>query len=131
MAKAKTPRRRILIAEDNEDSGTSLQMLLEALGYEVTLVKDGESAVRVALTLRPDVVLLDIGMPFLSGLDAAQLIRRSNPGIKILIIAITGWGQPSDFERSAAAGMDFHLTKPVDFRKLKAMLDSWTKPKPS
>lgn len=131
MTKALTLRRRILIAEDNEDAGTSLQMLLETLGHDVKLVRNGESAVRDALTFRPDVILMDIGLPIINGLDATHLIRKSNPGRQILIIALTGWGQQSDIDRSTAAGMDLHLTKPVDFQKLKATLESWTERNPN
>jgi CheY-like chemotaxis protein len=127
VAAKAAPKRRILIAEDDEDAGLTLRMLLESLGYEAHLVRDGESAVRDTLRLRPDVVILDIGMPVLSGYDAAQLIRRSNPGRKILIVALSGWGRLQDVERSTAAGIDFHLLKPLDLAKLKAILDAWPK----
>ena len=128
MAEETAPKRRILIAEDDEDAGLTLQMLLEALGYEVHLVRDGESAVRGAIRLGPGVVILDIGMPLLSGYDAAQLIRKSTPGRKILLVALSGWGRLQDVERSMAAGIDFHLVKPLDLARLKEILDTLPKP---
>lgn len=124
MAMVTARRRRILVAEDDEDAGLTLRMLLESLGYEVHLVRDGESAVRETVRLSPDVVILDIGMPLLSGYDAAQLIRKSTPGRKILIVALSGWGRIQDVERSTAAGIDFHLVKPLDLARLKEILDS-------
>lgn len=127
MAAETAPKRRILIAEDDEDAGLTLQMLLESLGFDVHLVRDGESAVRANLVLRPEVVILDIGMPVLSGYDAAQLIRRTNPGREILIIALSGWGRLQDVQRSTAAGIDFHLLKPLDLARLQAILDAWPK----
>lgn len=120
-------RRRILIAEDDEDAGLTLRMLLESLDYEVHLVRDGEAAVRDVVRVRPDAVILDIGMPALSGYDAAHLIRQSTPGRKILIIALSGWARPQDVERSSAAGIDFHLVKPLDLARLKEILNSLPK----
>lgn len=128
MAMKTAPKRRILIAEDDEDAGLTLLMLLESLGHEVHLVRDGESAVREAIRLRPDAVILDIGMPALSGYDAAHLIRQSRPGRKFLIVALSGWARPQDIDRSRAAGMDFHLVKPLDLAKLNTILDSLPKP---
>lgn len=119
---------RILIAEDNRDSADSLKTLLEALGYEAQVAYDGESAVRAAAAQRPDVILMDIGLPGLNGHDAAQQIRLQNPGMEVLIVALTGWGQESDRKRSAAAGIDHHLVKPLDLELLKEILDSWQAP---
>ena len=115
---------RILIAEDNQDSADSLKMLLEALGYEAHLAHDGESAVRAADSLRPDAILMDIGLPGLSGYDAAQRIRANRPGNAVMIIALTGWGQESDRKRSAEAGIDHHMVKPLDLAVLQRLLDS-------
>ena len=72
--------------------------------------------------------ILDVGMPLLSGYDAAHLIRKSTPGKKILIVALSGWGRIEDVERSKAAGMDYHLVKPLELAKLKEILDSLPKP---
>src|SRR5688572_18398969 len=95
MAKASKRRRRVLIVEDNESVGKSLLMLVEALGHEAKHVEDGDLAVRTSLVFKPDVVLMDLGLPKLHGLDAAYLIRKANPGKKILIVALTGWGKKS------------------------------------
>jgi CheY-like chemotaxis protein len=117
-------RLRILVVEDNRDSADSLKTLLEALGYEAQVAYDGESAVRIAGVLRPDVILMDIGLPGMNGYDAARRIRAQSVGVRMLIVALTGWGQEADRERSSEAGMDHHLIKPLDLTVLKEILDS-------
>jgi signal transduction histidine kinase/ActR/RegA family two-component response regulator len=112
--------RRILVADDNRDAAESLAMLLSHDGHEVRLAHDGEQALRMLATFDADVALLDLGMPHLSGYDVAKRIRANNSDM--LLIAITGWGQSSDREKSAAAGFDHHLTKPVDYDALCALL---------
>jgi two-component system CheB/CheR fusion protein len=84
--------------------------------------------VRAAAAQRPDVILMDIGLPGLNGYDAAQQIRVQNPDMQVLIVALTGWGQESDRLRSAAAGIDHHLVKPLDLAALREILDSWRTP---
>jgi CheY-like chemotaxis protein len=121
-------RLRILVAEDNRDSADSLKALLDALGYDTHLAYDGESAVRAAATLRPDVIIMDIGLPGLNGYDAARRIRAQHPDMRVVIVALTGWGQRSDRLRSAEAGMDHHLVKPLDLAALKKILDSLPPP---
>lgn len=115
---------RILIVEDHHDSGDSLKIRLEALGYEVHLAYDGETGVRAAAALRPDVILMDIGLPHLNGYDAVRQIRAQNLESRVLIIAVTAWGQETDRYHSAEAGFDHHLVKPLDFAKLEQILDS-------
>jgi CheY-like chemotaxis protein len=115
---------RILIVEDNQDSALSLKMLLEVLGHIVDVVHDGEEAIVAAAAQRPDVILMDIGLPGLSGYDAARRIRTDCKGSPILIIALTGWGQDQDRRRSADAGIDHHLVKPLDLDKLRRILAS-------
>ncbi len=115
---------RILIAEDNRDSADSLKALLETLGYEAHISNDGESAVRLAATLRPDVIVMDIGLPGINGYEAARQVRALKPELPALIVALTGWGQQSDRLRSAEAGIDHHLVKPLDLAALKQILDS-------
>jgi two-component system CheB/CheR fusion protein len=114
---------RILIVEDNEDSALSLQMLLEALGHATTVVHDGEGAVKAACADYPDVILMDIGLPGMSGYEAARRIRADCRQKPILIIALTGWGQEDDRRQSAEAGMDHHLVKPLDLGKLRLLLE--------
>ena len=115
---------RILIAEDNRDSADSLKALLEALGYEAHISNDGESAVRSAGELRPDVIIMDIGLPGISGYEAARQVRALKPALPATIVALTGWGQQSDRQQSADAGIDHHLVKPLDLAALKQILDS-------
>jgi signal transduction histidine kinase/ActR/RegA family two-component response regulator len=112
--------RRILVADDNRDAAESLAMLLSHDGHEIRLAHDGEQALSMLTTFNADVALLDLGMPHLSGYDVAKHIRANNSDM--LLIAITGWGQSSDREKSAAAGFDHHLTKPVDYDALSALL---------
>jgi CheY-like chemotaxis protein/nitrogen-specific signal transduction histidine kinase len=106
--------RRILVADDNPDSLESLAMVLRLRGNDVRTASDGASAVVEADAFRPDVVLLDIGMPQLNGYAACRRIREQEWGRGMLLIALTGWGQDADRERSREAGFDHHLVKPVD-----------------
>jgi CheY-like chemotaxis protein len=125
------PRRRILVADDNPDCVEMLALLLTKLGHEVETAADGITAIEVADAFRPDVVLLDIGMPRLDGYGAARWIREQPWGADVLIIAQTGWGQPDDRRRAFEAGFDDHLTKPVDLVRLQRALASATKPGPA
>jgi CheY-like chemotaxis protein len=98
--------------DDNTDAAESLAMLLRALGHDVLTVHDGEQAVAAAAGFRPDVVLLDIGLPKMNGYEAARRIRDQG-GRGVTLVALTGWGQEEDRRRSREAGFDHHLTKPV------------------
>jgi len=117
---ANTPR-HILIVEDGADNRESLQELLEGLGHRVDTAIDGERGVEQALAERPEVALVDIGLPRLDGYEVARRIRGAM-GSKIFLIALTGYGQPDDRARAAAAGFDVHITKPLDFRTLERLL---------
>jgi signal transduction histidine kinase/CheY-like chemotaxis protein len=117
-------RRRILIADDNADAATSLAAMLQLMGNDTRVAYDGLQALQEAETFRPDVILLDIGMPKLSGYDAARRIRQQPWGVRPLIVAITGWGQEDDKQRARAAGFDHHLTKPMDPTTLVSLLDA-------
>lgn len=119
---------RILIAEDDQDSADSLKFLLKGLGYEAHVVKDGESAVRAASDLRPHVILMDIGLPGMSGYDAVRRIRAQSLDQRMRIVALTGLGQQIDRLRSAEAGIDHHMVKPLDLEVLQPILDSTWKP---
>ena len=113
---------RILVVEDNLDAAEAMKMLLTADGHDVTVINDGAVAIDAARTLKPETILLDIGLPGLNGYDlAAQL--RTNPETRgARLIAVSGYGQQRDVERSSAAGFDLHLVKPVDPSRLRAAL---------
>jgi len=106
--------RRVLVADDNVDSADMEAALLTAVGCEVRTVYDGESTLREAERFRPDVVLLDIGMPDIDGHEVCARIRSQSWGGNIILIAVSGWGQEGDRRRSARAGFNMHLVKPVD-----------------
>lgn len=117
---------RILVVDDNRDAAASLGMLLQIKGHDIRLAYDGVEAVALASDFRPDVVLLDIGLPKLNGLEAARRIRRQLADKRVLLVATTGWGQQTDRERSADAGFDHHLVKPADPVALLGLLDSFS-----
>ncbi|MEO6461954.1 MAG: ATP-binding protein [Candidatus Eisenbacteria bacterium] len=119
---APLPPSVILIADDNHDGAESLALLLGLEGHDTHTVHDGLQAVEVAGQLQPDVVLLDIGMPKMSGHEACAAMRRQAWGRRALILATTGWGQADDRRRSEAAGFDAHLVKPVDPAELMRTL---------
>jgi CheY-like chemotaxis protein len=105
---------RILVVDDNRDSVETLQLLLQLFGNDVSAAYDGEEALSMAIELKPDVVLLDIGLPKLNGYDVARQIRLEPWGSTATLVAITGWGQAEDKDLSREAGFDHHLVKPVD-----------------
>jgi signal transduction histidine kinase len=113
---------RILVADDNQDSADSLQMLLRITGHDVRTAHDGLEAVQYAETFRPNVVLLDLGMPNLNGYDACRRIRERMWGKAMVLIAQTGWGQAEDRRRTHEAGFDHHLVKPLDHASLMELL---------
>jgi CheY-like chemotaxis protein len=115
------PGRRILVVDNYEDTVESLALLLEPLGYEVQTAPGGHEAITAALARRPDVVLLDIGLPRMDGWKVARRLRRQVAG-PLVIIAVTGFGRPEDSQRSHDAGIDDHLVKPVDLDALLALL---------
>ena len=105
--------KRVLIADDNLDAAESLQLWLQLAGHEVRIAANGTEALSVAEAFLPEVVLLDLGMPEVSGFDVARRIRAAPWGRGIVLIALTGWGQEEDRRRTAEAGFDHHLTKPI------------------
>jgi CheY-like chemotaxis protein len=114
--------RRVLVVDDNADSAESMAMLLRLQGNVVETALDGESALDIAERFRPDAILLDLGMPKINGYEVCEQVRRRAWGRDVLVIAQTGWGQSQDRARSAAAGFDAHLTKPVDPDAVQEML---------
>lgn len=105
---------RILVVDDNRDSAETLSMLLELMGNEITVAYDGEQALALANEIKPDVMLLDIGLPKIDGYDVARRIRQEPWGSNPILVAITGWGQTEDKDLSRESGFDHHLVKPVD-----------------
>lgn len=118
-------RRRILVVDDSLDGAKTLARMLRLMGNEVRTANDGREGVEAAEEFRPEYVLMDIGMPILNGLDATRQIREQPWGRDMRIIALTGWGQEGDKERSRDAGCDGHLVKPVDIDELEAILTSF------
>jgi CheY-like chemotaxis protein len=122
-ATAASQRRRILVADDFPQSAAILARLLRQDGHEVQIAHDGIEAVETAAWFRPDVAVLDIAMPKLDGYDAARMIREQAWGKPIILIALSGWGQQLDRERTKAAGFDAHLTKPAKYETLMTLLN--------
>ena len=121
-AAAPTARRRILVVDDSRDSAISLAKLLELLGNEVHTAHDGVAAVEAANEFRPEIILMDVGMPRLNGYEATRCIREQPWGQSIVIVALTGWGQDADRKMSREAGCNGHLVKPVSLPDLQNLL---------
>ena len=116
--------RRILVVDDNVDAAASLAVLLQIAGHRTVVAHDGPTAIDAASRERPDVVLLDIGLPQVNGYDVCRRIRALPWGKEVVLVALTGWGQEEDRRRSREAGFDAHLVKPVAYEALVALLDS-------
>ncbi len=125
------PNRRVLVVDDNRDAAVSLGKLLGVLGAEVQVAHDGPSALAVVPTFRPNVVLLDIGMPGMNGYEVARRIREQPDGRNLMLIALTGWGQEQDRRLASEAGFDHHLLKPADVSALKSLFMSMETPEGS
>jgi CheY-like chemotaxis protein len=110
------------VVDDHRDAALGMAAVLKSRHHEVAVAHNGESAVRVAETFHPEVVLMDIGMPGMNGYEATRRVRATEGGSKIFIIALTGWGQETDRARSREAGCDAHLVKPVNLTELEALL---------
>lgn len=119
-----TRRHKVLIVDDNRDAASSLSTLLQLLGCETQIALSGEDALALVPVFQPRVILLDLGMPGMSGLEVAQCVRRLPSGGDVLLIALTGWGQEEDRRRTREAGFDHHLVKPVSMDLLRVILES-------
>jgi len=117
-----TSRARVLVIEDNEDTAEALRMLLEALGHEVAVARDGRAALDALRASVPDVALVDIGLPGMDGYDLARRMRALPDAAKMTLVALTGYGRAEDKEQARAAGFDDHLTKPVDLDALQGLV---------
>ena len=114
--------RRILVVDDNRDAAASLAMLLQLTGNQTETAFDGLAAIEVAASFKPDVVMLDIAQPGLNGCEVARRIRQEPWGKAVKLVAVTGWGQLEDRQRSKEAGFDAHMVKPVDHDLLAKIL---------
>jgi CheY-like chemotaxis protein len=121
-AAAPSAQGRILIADDNLDAAESLALLLRRAGCEVRTAHDGAKALELAHCFKPDTILLDLGMPKMTGHDVAARIRESDWGSSIILVAVTGWGQEEERRRTLETGFDAHLVKPVDHTMLFRLL---------
>ena len=121
---------RVLVVDDNQDAADSLATLLDVMGYQVRTAYDGPEGIDAADEFEPAVALLDIGLPKLSGYDIARHIRARR-GDRVLLVAITGWGQEEDQRRAREAGFDHHFTKPADFDRLIALIGDELEQRPA
>jgi two-component system CheB/CheR fusion protein len=116
------PTLRILVVEDLQDAANSTAVLLKLWGYQSEIVYDGERACEVAATFHPEVVLLDIGLPWMDGCELAQRLRQLQETANSLLVAISGYGREADIQRCKEAGIDRHFVQPVDPDELKQLL---------
>ena len=123
-AAAAAGRRRILVVDDNEDAATSLAMLLEQLGHEVVIASDGQDGIAKAATFRPHIAFLDLGMPRMGGVETAKRLRTLPDGGQTILIALTGWGQEHDLQRTREAGFDHHVLKPIELDSIEELFSA-------
>jgi CheY-like chemotaxis protein len=123
-------RQRILAVDDNVDAAQSLALLLKLQGHETTVAYDGPTALQAVQEFQPEVILLDIGLPRMDGYEVAKRLREAAGSEHLRIVAITGYGRDEDKNRSAAAGFDAHLVKPVDLEALSRLLRENKLPSP-
>ena len=116
------PKRRVLAVDDNRDVATSMAMMLRLMGNEVHIAHDGLDAVEAAEKFRPELILMDVGMPRMNGYEATRRIREQPWGKDMIIIALTGWGQDGDRVQSRESGCDGHLVKPINLLNLESLL---------
>jgi DNA-binding response OmpR family regulator len=117
----------VLVVDDNTDLVQMLALSVEEMGHDVRTALDGQSAISAALSYVPDVVLLDLGLPIVNGLDVARALRRHRNLANMRLIALTGWGQEHDRRHTSEAGFDYHLTKPTDLEVLERLLAHFSK----
>jgi len=122
---------RVLVVDDNVDAADMLVMMLQMFGHDVKAAYSGQAALETAVAYQPDFILLDIGLPDMNGYEVAQHLRQEQQIKNVRLIAMTGYGQDADRRRSMEAGIDLHLVKPVDPKKLQELLSTWsTRPVP-
>lgn len=118
----RVPSARILLVEDNRDAAEMLRGILEMQGHAVRIEPDGPGAIEAVESFDPEVVLLDIGLPGMNGHEVAKRIREQSGGKDLLIVALTGYAQPEEVERSKVSGIDHHLVKPMSPGALEELL---------
>jgi CheY-like chemotaxis protein len=118
---SKTSRRRVLVVEDNPDQARTLSMLVDLMGHEVRCAETGYAALETARSLRPEVVLLDLGLPGLDGFEVARRLRQEH-GTAVRIIAVTAYASDTDRQESRDAGCELHLVKPADPKFIESLL---------
>ena len=117
-------RRHVLVVEDHEDAREAVRCLLEVRGHQVQVAADGPEAVATALgSAPPDVVLVDIGIPGMDGYEVARHIRAAEAGKSMMLVAVTGYGQPAHRQRALESGFDAHMVKPIDPDELYRLLE--------
>jgi CheY-like chemotaxis protein len=119
-------KQRVLIVEDNQDAGEMYRTLIELYGHEVLVAENGTRGLEILKSARPDIALVDIGLPGMDGYEIARRFRAEPDGNQVYLVALTGYGSSTDVDRSRQAGFDLHLLKPVDPQQLKSLLDSRT-----
>jgi CheY-like chemotaxis protein len=117
--------RRVLLIDDNMDAAESLAQLLSLSGHDARTAIDGATGLRAAVEFKPEVIFCDLGLPGISGYEVAKALRALPDGREIVLVALTGYGQPSDREKTAQAGFDAHLVKPVDPSVIESFLDDY------
>ena len=117
-----TAKKRVLVVDDNRDSANTLAMLLKISGYETKTAGDGASAIESTAEFKPEIILLDIGLPDMSGYDVCKKLREQPLDPRPRIVAVTGWGADDVQARSGEDTFDGHLTKPVDFKTLQGLI---------
>jgi len=116
------PARRVLVVDDDQDNAEGLAMLCRLSGHDVAVAYDGPTAIEKAKSFRPDVVVLDLGLPGMDGIDTCRELRRMTQAPRPVVIAVTGWALSADDDRTRAAGFDHHFVKPVEPQQFLAML---------
>lgn len=117
--------RRVLLIDDNTDAAESLAQLLSLSGHDAQTAVDGPTGLRAAVEFKPEVIFCDLGLPGMSGYEVAKALRALPEGRAVVLVALTGYGQPSDREKTAQAGFDAHLVKPVDPAVIESFLDDY------
>ena len=116
------PRRRILVVDDNVDAVEMMRVLLEKEGHEIASANDGDAAIEIAVRCPPEIALIDLGMPGMDGYELARRLRQEPSLARTKLIALTGYGQEDDIQKSRQAGFDHHLVKPVDLNAIRSLL---------